>query len=735
MTVPTLAIDLGIDQSSQVAPSRNAESFHCLQCSAKFRRSAHLRRHLATHRYEKPYTCGYCSTSSSRKDVILRHTRNFHPGLAPLVKRQTRPTNNTNGSEGSGCSSDFSRSCMQDLSGAANTPGISPRLVLGHSPPVDQPPTMRPLTYQDNWSAQAESQDTMNLEVFATNPSFWDGPALMHNSMLDLVASSHTADLSMSHVFDPDLTSPYSSPLSSDLLQDVGEPSAFYPPARSSSTDQTVEPCPDSPIFVCDDDYSEAQGNLAKCGVNVGNFRFPSKYALMRFVQAFFASMAPHFPILHRPTFAIASIPSPLLLAVMACGAIYSDESEEAASIHLAALQLMSKHEDVTVPRTEEKALQLWELQTSLLLSYFGAYSKCLTVRRKSLNLFSYAIELAKKAIQDIPSFDPLEYRDWVYQESIIRCVAGVGILGAALNYEMQAQTFDLPDFQSKIRLPSTRNEWMKDEQSWKKPPPAPYSADVIEKTFAGQPPELPVDDLAFLTIVSGVLNHICSFEVLMNGRYPSLWEDFVDRLSPPMQLLDKMCNEQLARTTYEAFLPTPILQCVRSFLDSAIYHLHGCRQLSGLKRLMLSPGSLHEPEELNTLFRAPHLDIKRRALAKALVRAAATLKTYCRMGLRRLQRTAPYVYAPMAATAVIEAGLLLYWYARSDMTTAEVEALLKELEAEIKSIQLATNSQSGLLPLVAAAEVLQESTVWQGPPTMSASLKVLITTINSSVE
>lgn len=48
-------------------------------------------------------------------------------------------------------------------------------------------------------------------------------------------------------------------------------------------------------------------------------------------------------------------------------------------------------------------------------------------------------------------------------------------------------------------------------------------------------------------------------------------------------------------------------------------------------------------------------------------------------------------------------------------MITSEVEALLKEVEAEVKSIRLATNSQVGLLPLVAVAEVLQESTVWQG--------------------
>lgn len=195
---------------------------------------------------------------------------------------------------------------MHDLSGAANAPGISPRLVLGNFPPVDQPHTMRPLTYQDNRSAQAESGNAMNLEVFATNLDFWDGPASTHNSMLDLVAPPHTADMSMSYVFDPDFALSFPS----NLLQDSGEPLTLYPSTPSSSTDQTDKPYPDLPILVSDDDYSEAQCNLAKCDVYIGDFQFPSKYALMRFVRAFFASMAPHFPIVHRPTFAIASTPS-----------------------------------------------------------------------------------------------------------------------------------------------------------------------------------------------------------------------------------------------------------------------------------------------------------------------------------------------------------------------------------------------------------------------------------------
>ncbi|KAJ4982820.1 hypothetical protein SVAN01_11693 [Stagonosporopsis vannaccii] len=533
---------------------------------------------------------------------------------------------------------------------------------------------MRSFTNQEYRTTQAETGEMMNLEVFATNLDFWDGPTATQSSLLGLIAPPHTSGMNISHVLDPDFA--LESP--SNLFHDSAGPVTLHSPTRSSSLDHADEPHLDLPVFISDDDYSEVRCNLAKCDRSIDDFQFPSKYALMRFVRAFFKSMAPHFPILHQPTFEVASVPISLLLAVMACGATYSDEPEAAASIHLTALQLMSNHGDITLNRTEEKAYFLWELQTFLLLTYFGVYSKISQVRRTSLNIFSHAIESSKKAIKDIPSFHPLVYKDWVYQESMIRCVAGVGILGTALNYEMQAQTFDLPDLWTKIQLPSSRDDWLKEEQSWTRPPPAPYLADVMEKTFAGQVPEIQVDDLAFLAIVSAVLNHICSVEVLINGKYPSLWDDFVNRLSPPVQLLDHICNEQLAKTICEALLPTPILQ-----------------QLSGMKRLLSSPELLHESEEMSTLFQAPPLGTMRWILDRALTRAAATLKTYCRMGLRHLQRIGPYVYAPMAATAVIEA----------------VEVLLDEVDAETKSIRLATKSQHGLMPLIAVAEVLQDCT------------------------
>jgi hypothetical protein len=53
-------------------------AFVCPQCQATFRRPAHLHRHQKTHRAEKPYRCSFCDVASSWKDVIVRHTRNFH---------------------------------------------------------------------------------------------------------------------------------------------------------------------------------------------------------------------------------------------------------------------------------------------------------------------------------------------------------------------------------------------------------------------------------------------------------------------------------------------------------------------------------------------------------------------------------------------------------------------------------------------------------------------------------
>lgn len=88
-------------------------------------------------------------------------------------------------------------------------------------------------------------------------------------------------------------------------------------------------------------------------------------------------------------------------------------------------------------------------------------------------------------------------------------CFASVGILRAVLNFGTQEQTFSLPNFKAKIRLPSNRTYWLKGEQSCEGPSIVVYSSDVVKRIFARQKLDIQASDFAFLTIVSPMLSHI----------------------------------------------------------------------------------------------------------------------------------------------------------------------------------------------------------------------------------
>lgn len=234
-----------------------------------------------------------------------------------------------------------------------------------------------------------------------------------------------------------------------------------------------------------------------------------------------------------------------------------------------------------------------------------------------------------------------------------IRCIASVNILGAALNTTSENHKFHLPDYETGIRLPSSKVHWLKDKQSWEGPPDVLYASDVVGSVFAGVRPDIQADDYAFLTLVSAALSHICSVELLTRTKHPDLYSTFVKKMSAPLDMLDSMWNEQLSGSTASGSLPTPLIQCTRSLLDSAFYHLHGSEQLASMARLLKSPELLDNADELKRIQEVAELD----SLEKALFRAAASLRIDSRLGLRYVQKVAPHRFAPLSSTAVAEGG------------------------------------------------------------------------------
>lgn len=87
--------------------------------------------------------------------------------------------------------------------------------------------------------------------------------------------------------------------------------SVLQPPKPSVPPSGLVHSKPAGHHLVADDNNCEnARANLTKYPAHVlASLRFPSKYAVKRFVKAFFEHFAAHIPIVHEPTFDIATTP------------------------------------------------------------------------------------------------------------------------------------------------------------------------------------------------------------------------------------------------------------------------------------------------------------------------------------------------------------------------------------------------------------------------------------------
>ncbi|KAG5792911.1 hypothetical protein H9Q69_008037 [Fusarium xylarioides] len=165
-------------------------------------------------------------------------------------------------------------------------------------------------------SSQANSLDM----AMPSQPDMF--PAYLSGSPLEFNAS----------FMDPDLINPNLSGIFDlgALLADTqglfGQAPICNPPElpilalEPTTLGQTDKSCTPRNLVANDNKCENAWANLTKYPAHIlASLRFPSKYAVGRFVKAFFKHIAPHIPILHELTFDIATTP---------CGTVCSKEQE-----------------------------------------------------------------------------------------------------------------------------------------------------------------------------------------------------------------------------------------------------------------------------------------------------------------------------------------------------------------------------------------------------------------------
>lgn len=78
-------------------------------------------------------------------------------------------------------------------------------------------------------------------------------------------------------------------------------------PNRLTTLGQIDKSCTPRNLVPNDNKYENAWANLIKYLSHIlASLRFPSKYAMGRFITAFFKHIAPYIPIIYEPTFDIA---------------------------------------------------------------------------------------------------------------------------------------------------------------------------------------------------------------------------------------------------------------------------------------------------------------------------------------------------------------------------------------------------------------------------------------------
>ncbi|KAF4417279.1 NAD-dependent aldehyde dehydrogenase, partial [Fusarium acutatum] len=655
----------------------------------------------------------------AEKDVIVRHTRNFHHGLVNRKSSGFRGRRRTNSHPGASRPKGSKNGSARASPATTTARGQQDR----HSEGINHVIEERDESPTNNEGDGSQSSQANSLDMaMPSQPDMF--PPYIPGSPLEFNASFMDPDLinpNLSAMFDLDA-------LLADPQGLFGQVSSCNPPDlpiiapeppisnRPASLDQADNPSNPRNLVPNDDKCENAWANLTKYPVHIlASLRFPSKYAVRRFVKAFFKHIAPHIPIIHETTFDIATTPSPLLLAVMACSAVYLGEHSRATSMHTISVQLVferNQHERMITFNKADPETLTWMLQTYLLLAYFEIH--CGSEGKRG-HAFPHCVKLIQEALSELQTSPPATYKDWVRWESLNRCISSTILIGGTVCSKEQEAWIPTPMVEARFALPSSNAEWLKEESNWVAPTEVLLSNDALDSIIAGQTPSMPVSEFGLVTIVAALLYRICSFELLTGSRDGELYAKFGKKMEQSLQVLDAMLKARMVQ--YDGGLaPNPTVHCARSLLNSAFYHLYASVPLSVMKKILCSPASLDDPGIRNVLNVAISPE-----LYQALFNAADQLQYDCRLGLSYIKKIAPMIFGPESAVGALEGCLLLCWYlqfAQSRVSQIEsrdiLNALINESFAEVTDLQLEDHGLQSVLPLAVSAELLSDGSVWK---------------------
>ncbi|CAK7222013.1 hypothetical protein SBRCBS47491_004723 [Sporothrix bragantina] len=509
----------------------------------------------------------------------------------------------------------------------------------------------------------------------------------------------------------------------------------------------------------------ELRLHMHDTGHRLGDFQFPSRYMTIRFLKAFFAYFLPHTPVVHTPTFHVETCPIPLLLAIMACGAIHVNEPDVGMLLHRAVLKLLSESEDSVLVSGQDTELQLWEFQTRLLACQFGLFSGDRRLRREA------RLSFPKLCMADMAPRD--SWQQWIFCETIARCVAWVNTLSAVLLCDDETPIVHLSTPYIDAPLPCAEAPWAADATGWQTwssgaaqnmetsatATVAATATQIVMMSSARQwllaglrlDALVGISPFGMLVLVSTLLSQICI--VRATRRQPSvsgttgLGVTNTDG-SDSTLAHDETAMQTALATWEEAWMVHPqstmlpeaphgplmadsilLLNTAygRLYADTQVREMRALAQLppgplpAGRLEQLYSPNSLHPPQPAHHHDGTASLNTSLNTnLNKALVRACRSLLIRVRLGMRHMAKTASLTYACYGPLPAYEGSLLIAWYCLGqrlaklpDGGDPLVARMLDEVVSESQYSQR-TRVQRETIAMILYRDLVRERWIWK---------------------
>lgn len=639
--------------------------------------------------------------ASSRKDVILRHRRKFHPDS---INNEITTRNNNSSTRSpkvypfqsnDAIGSTTQTGSMNQQTDSTVSYASIPNTNIERLPPEQNALASPPSSRHDETVPNALSMAYSNME----NGFGFDNysPIFLEDWMFPLASPPTTF-----HGTEIQSDEPRSNPLDQHCHpQPVGMPSAN-----------------DYEIHISEAEMELVNTNIRTFAFDRGlpEIQLVTKYGVIRYLRAFFRYFAPHAPMVPMQTFNITNTHPILALTIFSIGARYADEHDMAFILHNTANKLLSRNDQMMDENSGDICPPVWELQSRLLLCYSGFFSGNHSLQQHALQSFHKTIDVVGNASSFIAQLPQATWTDWIHRETITRCAAMCTVLAALFISDQENVSFNTSLLPTDIPLPSSEEDWKASASTWFLTRVSHRSlSKSLEDLMSGKGIEGYISAFGLLTLAGALVCHICSSQSTMAFHSLDTTQGFFSTLDASLRSWEESWKRHPHSSYQFISAHGPIMGDALALLNIAYYHIHGGRQLKFIRRFLKSnqePSSFTFDRDLEPL-EFPGLE-------KAINRAAMTIRLRSRFGISYLKRTGALTFAPYQMLSGFESCLLICWYLlakRKGHISAEAfattNAILEESILELRQSGLKCNDTSVLI-VMGFEELSTGSYVWQ---------------------